>query len=282
MHTSEPPVDPGNARQASDWDGDTGALWASRAATFERTTAAYNAHLLAAAELTPTSAVLDVGCGSGDTTRAAARVADDGLVLGLDLSERLLAVAREATARAGLVHVRYERADAQVHPLAEGGYDVVLSRFGAMFFADPVAAFTNLRRTLRPQGRLVMVVWQALATNELMSSVLSAALGAPPPPPPDGPGPFSLADPHRVRSLLGAAGFTPGELTEVREPMWIGDDEAEALDFVRALAAGPLARPDADAAQVLERLAASVAEHAGPDGVRYDSAAWLVQARPNS
>lgn len=203
------PVDPSNAEQARAWDGDEGAYWAARAEAFDRSMAGYTDDLLAAAAVRPGDEVLDVGCGAGQVTRAAARSAEPGRATGIDLSGRMLEVARAAAAREGLDTVSFVRGDAQVHPFPTAGYDLVVSRTGTMFFGDPAAAFGNLRRALRPRGRLVLLVWQAADRTEWIGALLTAlSAGRPVPvPPPDAPGPFSFGDPDRIRALLTGAGF---------------------------------------------------------------------------
>ena len=146
-----------------------------------------------------TECVLDIGCGAGQSSRAAVA----GKVLGVDISEQLLDRARERTAAEGLHNVAYELGDAQVHPFVPKQFDVVISRFGTMFFADPVAAFSNIARAARPGARLVMLVWQSQHRNE-WATAIDAALspGKPTPGPAHGANPFSLAQPAEVESIL--------------------------------------------------------------------------------
>ena len=174
--------------------------------------------------------MLDVGCGTGDTTRVAARRAVDGDALGVDLSTGMLARGRERAAEEGLTNVTFEQADAQVEPFADGRFDVVISRFGVMFFSDPVAAFANLARATRPGGRLALVVWQPFAGNEWVEVPRAAlALGRDLPPiPEDVPGPFGLADPDRVERILGDAGWSDVVLGDVSVPYDYGVEPATA------------------------------------------------------
>ncbi|MGY1615452.1 class I SAM-dependent methyltransferase [Geodermatophilus sp. SYSU D00691] len=280
MVTPQLAVDPRNAGQLRAWDGAEGSYWARHAGVFERSTARYDDALFAAAGIGPGDRVLDVGCGTGSTTREAGRRAVSGAVLGVDLSAAMLAVARRAAA--DLPHVAFLQADAQVHPFDEGSFDVAVSRTGAMFFADPVAAFANIGRALRPGGRLVLLVWQAVARNEWFRA-LTGALAAGrefPAPPPDAPHPFSLSDPARVHAVLTAAGFTGAGLTGLEEPEWLGPDAATATDFVLGLLGWLLDGLDAERrAQAEAALRRTVEEHTGPDGVEFGSAAWLVTAR---
>jgi SAM-dependent methyltransferase len=240
--------------------------------------------LLASARVAPADHVLDVGCGCGESTRDAARAARDGRALGVDLSARMLDRAQERAAAEGLTNVEFVQADAQVHPFPGEAFDLAMSRFGAMFFGDPVAAYTNIARALRPQGRLALLVWQSLAENEWLQ-VLRAALAAGrdlPVPPTGAPGPFGLADPDTDRRILGAAGFADVAFEDVREPVWIGRDAADAFAFAREIGMARALVRDLDGATVaraLGALADALASHETPDGVLLDSAAWLVTAR---
>ncbi|TFV81434.1 methyltransferase domain-containing protein [Blastococcus sp. CT_GayMR20] len=275
-------VHPGNRDQLRAWDGDGGAYWAARAEYFERAVARYTAPFFAAAGIGHHDRVLDVGCGSGGTTREAARRAPAGAAVGVDLSSAMLEVARRAAEREGLGNVRFVQADAQVHPFPAGSFDVAVSRTGAMFFADPVAAFTNIGRALVGGGRLVLLVWQTPAANEWFREIAgSLAPGRPlPTPPPGVPSPFSLADPDRVRTILGTAGFGEIDVTGVAEPEWFGRDVDDAVSFIHGLAGWMLEGQDDDArARALADLRRSAERHLTEDGVEFGSAAWLVTAR---
>lgn len=275
-------VDPSNAGRARAWDGSEGGYWAEHADLFDRSVAAYDARFLAAAAVGATDRVLDIGCGTGQTTRAAARRASAGSALGVDLSAAMIAVARRRADREGIGNVRFVQADAQVYAFPTGSFDVVVSRTGAMFFGDPVAAFANLARAVRPAGRLALLAWQPAHRNEWLVA-FSGALAAGrdlPPPPPDAPSPFSLGDPDRTRGLLSAAGFVDIRLEAVAGPMHFGGDADEAVAFVLGLLGWMLDGLDAAGrARACDALRASVEAHATPAGVRYDSAAWIVTAR---
>ncbi|HEX5616987.1 MAG TPA: methyltransferase domain-containing protein [Solirubrobacteraceae bacterium] len=228
-------------------------------------------HLRAAAAIGRGERVLDIGCGAGQTTRDAAQAA--GAVLGIDVSEALLELARERSA--GLANVSYVLADAATHPFPEAGFDVAISRFGTMFFADPAAAFANIARALRPGGRLAMLVWQAYERNDWVTAI-DRVLGVQG----DPSGAFSLGDPGTLRRLL--AGFEDIRFEEVREPVFYGPDSAAAVAFVSEFqstrdALGAMA-PD-EAERALARLHALMDEHHTADGVALDSRAWVVTAR---
>lgn len=281
MSTTTPRIDPTNRTQARAWDGTEGGYWATHADRFDTALARYQPAFHAAAGIGAVDRVLDVGCGTGLTTRAAARAAPGGAALGIDLSSRMIEVARERAAADGVGNAHFAQADAQVHPFAAGELDAVISRTGAMFFGRPDVAFANLATALRPGGRLTLLTWQAAASNEWIVAFARDLAGAGPPPSPSHqPGPFSLSDPDHVRSLLERSGFTDVALDGIAEPEVYGRDADDALAFVLGLLGWMLA--DLEPAERDRRTAAlhaTLAAHEGPDGVTLDSAAWLVTAR---
>jgi SAM-dependent methyltransferase len=240
--------------------------------------------LLQAAAIASGERILDLGCGNGASTREAARMADPGEVVGIDLSTAMLSNARLRSAAAGLTNVTFVHGDAQVYDFEPGSYDVVISNAGAMFFDDKVAAFTNLRRALRPGGRIALMAWQRLEHNEWLIALREAlAMGRDLPDPPVGvPGPFGLADRDQVSGLLSEAGFTDVGFVDVREPLVFGSTTAEAYALMaddgptRGLL-GDLS--DADKAIGLDHLRSLIAAHQTPSGVSFGSASWLIQAR---
>ena len=173
-------VDPGNRDQLRVWDGDEGAYFAAHADRFNRGVALHHRRLLDAAAIGTSDRVLDVGCGTGQATRDAARAAPEGHVLGVDLSAVMLDYARRRAAAERLGNVAFEQADAQIHPFRADAFDVVISRFGCMFFAGLRAAFANIVRAVRPGGRVVLLTWQARDRNEWYSlpGVLAAGRAA--------------------------------------------------------------------------------------------------------
>jgi len=228
--------------------------------------------------------VLDIGCGTGQTTREAARTAQAGGALGVDIAVSAIKRARELTRAEGPGNVTFEHANAQVHRFPHERFDLAISRFGTMFFDDPHAAFANISRALRPAGRLVMMVWQAHERNE-WDVAIHQSLGAAEEPvtiPSGGPDAFSLADPPAVKEILNAAGFDDVAFTDVHEPVYYGPDVAAALDWVRGFACTKDALKTLDpatAARGAERLREMLAAHLSEDGIWFDSRAWIVTAR---
>lgn len=245
---------------------------------------AHNERLLAAMVVDQADRILDIGCGSGQTTRDAARAATLGSALGVDISEEMLERARWCSAEEGVSNVVFERGDAQTHRFSPAHFDLIISRFGTMFFADPVVAFTHVARAARPGARLVMLVWQSEERNEWATAIRQALTGgaALAPAPASRQNPFSMADPDLVRSVLEASGFIEAGVADVREPVYYGPDAGAALDLVLDMKRHRdlLARMDAASAQrAVARLREMLAAHETYSGVLFDSRAWLVTAR---
>jgi SAM-dependent methyltransferase len=239
----------------------------------------HNEILRPACGVQPDDHVLDIGCGTGQTTRQAARSAVAGGALGVDLSAQAVSRARRLAQEDGLRNITFERADAQTHRFPGHHFDLAISRFGTMFFRDPVTAFANIGRALRPAGRLVMMVWQTKQRND-WAVAIDQALAVP-----DGPAAidhaFSLADPPTVIAMLREAGFADVTFTDVRRPVYYGPDTDAALAWVRGFTSTSqaLQRLDPPAAgRALTRLRETLAEHTDTDGVWFDSSAWIVTA----
>jgi ubiquinone/menaquinone biosynthesis C-methylase UbiE len=280
--TSAPHVDPTNTEQLRAWDGDEGAYWADHADAFDRSIDAYRERFAAAAEVQVGDRVLDIGCGTGQTTREAARLARAGSALGVDLSSRMVELARRQAVEEGIGNVAFEQADAQVHPFEPQAFDVAISRTGAMFFGDPVQAFTNIARALRPGARLALLTWQPLVHNEWIREFIAAlAAGRDlPGPPPSAPGPFGLSDPDRVRTILSTAAFVDIDLEGTSAEMWFGTDADDAYRFVLGLLGWMLEGLDDDGrTRALDALRSTTAAHEADGGVVYESSAWIVTAR---
>jgi SAM-dependent methyltransferase len=247
--------------------------------TYDEELRAHNERLRDAARVRSGEGVLDIGCGAGLTTREAARAAAPAQVLGVDVSAEALARARQLAAAESLRNVTFELGDAQTRAFEAEGFDVAISRFGTMFFSDPVAAFANIARAVRPDGRLVAIVWQRHADNEwavaIDEAVGSTMAG--------GMNPFSLGDPDVTTPILERAGFGDVRLEDVREPMFFGSDVAEALEWVTGFSdvADALSNLDPDARErARQRLRETLDAHCHPDrGVSFVSRAWIVTAR---
>ena len=271
-----------NVEAAKAWDGGEGVYWATHADYFDRSIAAYHLPFLEAAMIEPGERVLDIGCGTGQTTRDAARRASPGGTLGVDLSSEMIDLARRIAAAEGLDNARFEQADAQIYPFAEGSFEAAISRTGAMFFGDAQAAFGNIARAIRIGGRLTLLSWQPPTANEWVGE-LTGALAAGrdlPAPGPGAPGPFALADPSWVNQLLTETRFTDVEIDPLQGPMWFGVDSDDAYDFALGLLGWMLAGLDGNhRARALSALRSTVAAHHTADGVVYNSGTWLIRAR---
>ncbi|HVF20735.1 MAG TPA: methyltransferase domain-containing protein [Mycobacteriales bacterium] len=273
-----------NVEMAAAWDGDEGAEWARDWQRYDRAARNYHRVLLDAAAIGRTDRVLDIGCGNGESTRDAARAAADGTATGIDLSSRMVERARELATADGLTNVTFVQGDAQVHPFDPSAYDIALSRFGAMFFGDAVAAFGNIRAALAPGGRLAAIAWRGPEANEWLRCVFAAlAAGRDLPAPPVGaPGPFGLADADNTRAMLSAAGFDDIEITPVDAPLWLGTDGDDAFGFFRGtgIVRGMTQElDDTSRGRALAALRATMLEHDTGDGVYFGSGAWLIAAR---
>ncbi|WP_217250924.1 class I SAM-dependent methyltransferase [Streptomyces sp. AC602_WCS936] len=273
-----------NTEQAQAWNGPEGAHWARNQDRWNAVNEGFNEPLLDAAGITDSHRTLDLGCGSGQTTRLAALRAPRGSATGLDLSGPMLAEARSRAASEGIANVTFTQGDAQAHPFEPGVFDVAISRYGVMFFSDPEAAFRNIGRALRPGGRLAFVCpaepslngW-VTAMTALRDIVPLGDFDAP-----GLPGMFSLASPGRLRAVLTAAGFSGVAVDRVEAYGTWGRGADDATEFL--LNTGPgrhfLGQVDA-AAQVRVRRALTdhLRGHEAADGtVRLRSTSWLVTA----
>ena len=272
-----------NAEMAAAWDGPEGDHWADHADRYEATSMRYRRALLDALDLGERSAVLDVGCGTGAATIEAGRVASAWCG---PRSRPLVADARAGTAAAaaeGLDHVRFEQADAQVHPFDAATYDVAISCFGAMFFEDPVAAFANIRRSLRPGASFVTLAWRDLQRNEWVDSVrtaLAAGRDLPTPPPgAQGPSAWPTATSRRSGSRRPATGDI--DFSSIDEPICFGTDADDAYSFVSTFGITRGLTADLDDATRTAAARAAAPDARGPrDGRRraVPGSAWLITA----
>ncbi|HKA90455.1 MAG TPA: class I SAM-dependent methyltransferase [Haliangiales bacterium] len=268
-----------NSEQIEYWNGDAGVVWVAQQERLDRQLDALGRAAFAALAPRAGEHILDVGCGSGTTSlQLADAVGPTGRVVGVDISLPLLAAARRRTRGP---HVSFIEADAQTHPFAP--VDGVYSRFGVMFFADPFAAFANLRRALRPGGRVAFVCWRSVDENPMMAGPMAAAAKYfPPLPPPDphAPGPFAFADRGRVARILEAAGFGAVGIEPHDEPVG-GNDRADTLEL--ALNLGPLGRLLREHPERRAVATDAVRDAIEPfivDGVaRFPTATWIVTAK---
>src|SRR5215472_6429136 len=278
----------GNAAQIEFWNSAATRAWADQYARMDRAVAALTKELLDLAAPQPGERVLDIGCGPGTTVlELAKRVGSGGHVLGADVSEASVARARARIATAGLQHADAIVADASAHPFGRDSLDLVFSRFGIMFFSDPVAAFANVRRAMKPGGRVTLGVFRAASETLWPNAPLEAVRHLVPPiptPGPEEPGPFSWADPARVHRILESAGFSEVSLTPLDPEIQLAGPkgEAEAAHFVMAM--GPLVRvlPSLSPAQhenVRATLEVYFTGHATSQGVVLPAAIWVVRAR---
>jgi len=271
------------AEQAAYWNGPGGQGWLASYERIQRSIGEFGTTALAAAAARPGEHVVDIGCGTGGTTAALAQaVGPAGHVLGVDISETLIGAARSHR----LDNATFVVGDAATHPFKAGSYDLVFSRFGVMFFADPVAAFRNLHHALKPSGRLVFVAWRTPRENPWGMVPVQAAAPFLPPlprPGPEEPGQFSFGDRARVERILEEAGFAALRIEPIDRQIWMGGTVAEVVAHAGRF--GPLARAVAGAEpaaidKAKQAIAAALAPHQGPDGVTLPGACWLVSAEP--
>jgi len=273
-----------NVDMAAAWDGDEGDDWVRERERHDRAIRPYHEALLGAVTIEATDNVLDIGCGNGESTRDTARRAGEGSALGMDLSSRMIENARAIASREGVRNAVFEHGDVQAYPFDDAVYDVCISRFGAMFFADRDAAFANVARSIRKDGLLGLVAWRSPLENEWFQCVFGAlAAGRDlPMPAPGTPGPYGLADADVTRRALEGAGFADVGFEPVDKPFWVGTDVTDAFAFLRAsgIARGLTQGLEPDQkARAFDTLEAAMNEHTSDAGVTFGSSAWLVTAR---
>lgn len=272
-----------------DWNGDSGTRWAANLARLDLMLEDFGNAAIAAANAQPGELVLDIGCGSGTSSFPLARqVGPDGHVLGIDISQQLVEIARAAAPADA--PVEFCCADAAAAPFPAGNFDLLFSRFGVMFFDDPVAAFTHMRRALKPGGRLAFICWRGAQENDWVRLPIAAIrdIVAPAPADPDAPGPFAFGDRQRLADILAAAGFAAIDIAPFDTTISYGrgatreDAVDDALDM--AFQVGPLSRALADQPEELRAEAAiavraAFAKQPGVRSVLIDGAAWIVTAQ---
>ncbi|SDA92936.1 class I SAM-dependent methyltransferase [Sinorhizobium sp. NFACC03] len=276
--------------QVADWKGQSGERWVTYQARLDAMMAVFGQAAIEAAAPATGERVLDVGCGAGASSLdLAARVGAGGHVLGVDISEPLIGRARALAPQD--TPALFQVADASSTELPQGAFDILFSRFGVMFFDDPTAAFTHMRRALKPGARVAFVCWRGMAENDWVRLPMGAMKGILPPmtpPGPDAPGPFSFGDQGRVARILTVAGFTDVAITpfDASIPFGKGETRDAALDDAvkMTLEVGPLARsladqPDDIRARASAAVRAVFAGCPGERSVMIDGAAWIVTAR---
>jgi SAM-dependent methyltransferase len=276
-----------NVQQAEYWNSEAGEKWVEFDAQMDRLLHPMTAQLVERSGISAGHRVLDVGCGAGSSTAHLAEiVGTTGRILGLDISEPLLELARKRCS--ALRQATFENADAQVHQLEQGAFDLVVSRFGVMFFGDPVAAFSNLRSALSRSGAIHFVCWAPASENPWFSVPLSVAkrhFGEPEPTPPRAPGPLAFSEREYVSEILAAAGFRETEVETIPVTMSSTDPLPQAAQF--CLRMGPAARlvkansPDAATLDaVAADLEADLEQFQTEEGLDFPAKVHYVSARP--
>ena len=269
-----------NADQIAFWNGDAGAKWVKAQDRLDAMLTPLSAEVVKAVAPKSGERILDIGCGCGDTSLALAKLG--ARVTGVDISQPMLARAKQRASDARLA-ADFVEADASSHRFAPE-YDLLFSRFGVMFFADPDAAFANLRKALKPGGRLGFVCWRDWRENEWVRVPVGAVRPHAPPQPqmgPEDPGPFAFADLARVRRILSAGGFDRITARPFDAEISLGATIDDALAHVQDF--GPVSRMLTDASDT-QRAAAAAAlrealkPYAGRQPVTLGSAVWIVTA----
>jgi SAM-dependent methyltransferase len=274
-----------NAVQAKRWNGEDGERWARHKAPHDAMLALITKQTLEAIGFTAGQRVLDLGCGSGTTTFGIARlVGPSGSVTGVDISDILLAPALAQAAAEPDLPVTFEKADVETHAFAPESFDVAFSRFGLMFFANPAAAFANVRSAMAPGGRLAFLCWRAVRENTWASTTIRIArnhIELPPGPGPEDPGPYSFRDPARIRRILTEGGWSDLSIEPIDSEAYMGAELEESV--ANFLTMGPIANQviTASAAKreaIADDLRQAVAELVTEGGVNMQAAAWIVTA----
>lgn len=282
------PTPAANADQIACWNERAAPTWVAFQERLDAMMTPITEAALTAAAPADGEAVLDVGCGCGETLlRLAASVGPTGRVTGLDVSGPMTARARERIAAAGLGNVDIILGDASQHELPAGTADLLFSRFGIMFFDDPLGAFTHLRRAMRPGGRMLGVAWRPIADNPWFRVPMEAARHLlPPQPPPDplAPGPFAFADADRVGTILMGAGWQDVTLTRQDVRLRIGSrgDPAAATEMalhVGALGSALRTLPEQDVGLIRDAVVQALGPYDTGDGVVFPASVWLISAR---
>ena len=274
-----------NAAQSGAWDGPIGERWVAHAEFHDRMGRDFSEAVTARLAPQPGEHILEIGCGSGALALSLGTlVGPRGSVTGLDISGPMLAEAGRRARLQGVTNVVFDKGDAQVCALPPARFDAAVSRFGVMFFDDPVAAFANIGHSVRPGGRLVFSCWQELLRNDWIMIPAGAALQHVPMPDlgdPGAPGPFSMADPERLRGILSDASWGEILIEEVVRPMRMGDLVDDTMDYLRDSEIADALMQDVDqvtAARAWAAVKGALEAHATAEGIMLDGVAWLVSA----
>lgn len=272
-----------NRDQAALWNDASGKTWVEMQAVLDRMLQPFADRLIAQAFPGEGGWVLDIGCGAGATTLAMARkLGPKGLALGVDISGPLVAAAKARAEAEGLEQARFVEADAQAYRFDAGAFDAVISRFGVMFFDDPEGAFANIRKAVRPGGRLTFIAWRSPLENPFMITAVQAAapfLPAMSPPDPNAPGQFAFADGAKVRRILEAAGWGDVDVAPIDVPSVV--PEADLMAYVTKLGPAGIALRDADEdlkVRVAAALETAFRPYVSGGAARFTSGCWLVTA----
>lgn len=281
----------GNSAQIEFWNGETGQNWVTHDALMEQMLQPLGEAVMNVLAPIAGERALDIGCGCGHTSLAlATRVGPEGAVTGVDVSAPMLKVAKTLADTAGddSAPTVFLEADAQTHTFHAPHYDVVFSRFGVMFFEDPVAAFTNIRSAMSPTGRLAFCCWQPRAVNPFMTVPAMAALEllpAPPPPPPRTPGPFAFEEADYIDAILQAAGYRDICISPLSQLLEFGRGLALTEIVERLVQIGPIAQMIRDAPAdlqqpVRDRVSAAIAPfYDSRTGLALEGQFWTASAK---
>ncbi|MBV8653509.1 MAG: methyltransferase domain-containing protein [Alphaproteobacteria bacterium] len=273
-----------NAAQIDYWNAEAGRTWVELQAQIDRTIEPFDREGMRALAPRQGERIIDIGCGCGQTTvELAAQVGPSGAAIGVDISAPMLEVARHRAVPSGAARPEFRQIDAQTGDLGEQAFDAMFSRFGVMFFSDPPAAFANIRKALRPSGRLTFVCWRPLTENHWMRVPMEAARPLLPPMPPadpTAPGPLAFADPDRVRAILAKGGFRAVTIDPFDASIGSPDID-QALDM--ALRMGPLGRALREhpgrTADITDAVRHALSQYETPSGVKLPAAIWVVRAQ---
>ena len=277
-----------NSNMSEFWNGDGGQNWVYFQKRMDVSLAHFGQEAMARAALSVGESVLDIGCGCGDTSFALSRrVGPGGHVLGIDISAPILTQARARSDLVAQDNLIFECTDAQTHSFTQAAFDVVFSRFGVMFFDDPITAFSNIRQALKPGGRIALICWQTAICNEWVSlpfDVVANHLALPAPPGPDEPGAFSFGDTKRVHHVLTRAGYSDISIDGFEAPFNVGSKLEEAVAFLTRMgpASGVVSQPEVDELtrfRITTELGDALEPYVTKHGVVLDAATWIITAR---